>query len=131
MPVHQTTKLFMRKILIVLTIALSVFYLQGCYYDKADLVYPKSDCDTTGMTYTSDIQSIITTRCSGCHNGTASISGVDLMNYQQLKLRADNGVLLDRITTTDMSKLMPQGGPRLPDCEINKIKAWMNRNSPN
>lgn len=120
----------MRKCLSLVILIAVIINLPGCYYDKEDLVYPKSTCDTLNMTYTKDIQSIITVNCSGCHTGNVA-TGVNLGTYAGLRTRADNGRLLDRITTTDPNRLMPKGGPRLPECEISKIKAWINRGAPN
>lgn len=119
----------MRKIVGVIIMAVTILFFNGCYYDKDDLVYPKSTCDTANMTYTKDIQNIIATNCSSCHTGNIS-SGFNLGNYDDLKEHADDGDLMDRITTNDITRRMPQGG-KLSDCDINKIKAWVDRNTPN
>ena len=62
----------MKKRLATALIVLSMISFQSCYYDKAELVYPDTTaCTTTGMTYTTNIQSIIQTNCYSCHAGTA------------------------------------------------------------
>lgn len=122
----------MKKILSLIMIAFVIAAFQGCYYDKAELVYPTQNCDTTNMKYTTGIQNIIHAHCDVCHAGSASGSfGINLDSYGDLKAWADNGTLLDRVTSTDPAVMMPKGGPRLSDCEINKIKAWINNASPN
>ena len=123
----------MRRILTVITITILVAGFSGCYYDKEEIVYAgnASTCDTTNIKYNSAVQSIIQQRCYSCHAGTASGSlGINLDSYAELKVSADNGELLRRITTTDPSELMPKGGPRLSDCEISKISNWVNNGSP-
>src|SRR4051794_13278158 len=113
----------MKKFLIIAAIISVIAVFQGCHYDKADIVYPKTTCDTTNITYATSIHSILEANCYRCHSGTAEASGgIGLDNLSLLKLEAANGELLGRITSTDPSVMMPQGGPRLTDCDINKIK---------
>ena len=124
----------MKKILsYIFAGSLTAIGFTSCYYDKAELVYPQvAACDTVNMTYTKDVQSIIQSRCYSCHAGTASGSfGINLDSYNDLKTYATNGELLHRITTNDPSELMPKGGPKLSNCEISKINAWIQKGSPN
>ncbi len=124
----------MKKILSAVLIIVSVFAFQGCYYDKEELVYPPNTntCDTLGMTYTKDIRSIMVANCNSCHAAPAGAGGgIVLDNYAQLKLYADAGNLVNRLITTDASLLMPKGGPKLSDCNIAKIQAWVNAGAPN
>jgi cytochrome c553 len=122
----------MKKVIIVLIVIISIATVfSGCYYDKADLVYPKTSCDTTNMTYTTSIRSIISTNCNVCHGGTAAgAQGIKLDSYSALKGQGSTGELMRRLTTTDPIKMMPQGGPRLSDCDIAKINWWVNHGSP-
>lgn len=120
----------MRKFVSIIIIVVVISSINGCYYDKEDLVYPKTSCDTTNITYSKDIQSIVNTNCSSCHTGIAT-SGFDFSSYDEFKEHAMDGDVMDRITTNDVTRRMPQGGPKLSDCDINKIRAWINRNYPN
>ena len=121
----------MRKILNLVIVFVVIAAFQGCYYDKAELVYPTSGCDTVNMKYTTTIQSIIQSNCNVCHAGTASgANGIKLDSYTELKAKATSGILLNRITSTDPSIMMPKGGPRLSDCDINKFRAWINNGTP-
>ena len=54
--------------------ALLVFFISGCYYDKAELTYPATatTCDTTAVKYSVDMVSIMNTNCNSCHGGTES-----------------------------------------------------------
>lgn len=119
----------MKATIAILTIII-IAASSGCYYDKKELVAPATTCDTANMTYTGNIESIIQARCYSCHQGSSSISGFPLDSYDNLKEHVDDGDVVRLITSTDPSEMMPQGGPRLPDCEIAKIVAWVNAGAP-
>jgi hypothetical protein len=130
---RNTQQLIMKRITGFVAVAMVVVLFTGCFYDKEELVYPRTTpvtCDTANMTFNTTILPLINARCTNCHTGTAT-SGFNFTNYQLLKSRATNGTLMTRLTTTDISKLMPQGGPKLTDCEIAKFRAWVNRGAPN
>jgi cytochrome c5 len=90
-------------------------------------------CDTTGMTFSSDIKPILQNTCYGCHSNanSAAGSGVKLEDHADLKQHADDGDLLGAITHQAGFPAMPKGGAKLSECNINKIKAWVNRGAPN
>lgn len=124
----------MKKILSAALITVSIFTFQSCYYDKEELVYPTNTntCDTVGMTYSKDIQPIMVSYCNSCHAAPAGAGGgIVLDNYAQLKLYTGGGNLVNRLITTDASLLMPKGGPKLSDCNIAKVNAWVNAGAPN
>jgi hypothetical protein len=124
----------MKKITAIVSLCIAVVIFQGCFYDKEELVYPQSttpaNCDTANMKFSTTISALIQARCSNCHTGAAT-SGFNFTTYNPLKARATSGVLMDRLTTSDPTKLMPQGGPKLPACEIEKFRAWVNAGAPN
>lgn len=124
----------MKKILIPILFFVCLMALQSCYYDKAEQVYPikSNTCDTSAMTYTTHVQPIIQNYCYSCHAGAASAgAGIVLDSYLSLKAFVPSGSLVNRLVTTDPSILMPKGGPKLSDCDISKIKAWINAGAPN
>ncbi len=122
----------MKNLLTILIVIITTGSISGCYYDKAELLYPSASCDTSSVTYSAKIQNIIQTNCYSCHADSAIGSfGINLDSYANLKLYAENGELMNRITTTDPSIMMPKGGPKLADCDINKIRAWINNGTPN
>ena len=107
----------------------------GCYYDKESLVYPStggSSCDTTNITLSGDLNTILTASCFSCHSGTANLGGgIQLDQYTVIKAYADNGQLLSAITQDGSVPPMPQSGGKLSDCNINKFRAWINSGTPN
>lgn len=83
-------------------------------------------CDTVNMKYAANVLPIIQGNCYSCHgNGNVS-GGVSLDSYDKLKTQAASGKLLAVITHAAGVPPMPQGG-KLSDCDINKIRSWINR----
>ncbi len=117
-------------------IAISVSYMFcGCYYDKADQVYPSVNCDTTVVRYSVEITTILDASCKSCHEGSNSISGIDLYDHATIqRLALDGkfiyGTLLSAVKHEGGASPMPQGDPKLPECDINKIAAWVHRGAP-
>ena len=83
------------------------------------------------VTYNETIKPIITQNCIMCHS-QPPITGVpmSLTTYDNLKDAVLNRGLIDRISSTDPAFLMPSGGPRLPQSQINLIIAWKDANFP-
>ncbi len=89
-------------------------------------------CDTTAVTFSQDIFPIIQNKCLGCH-GANSINGnppVKLDTYTNIKLEVDNGRFLGSITGDPNYVKMPPSSSLL-QCEIDKIKKWINNGAPN
>jgi hypothetical protein len=110
-----------------------MFSLSKCYYDNEEELtqnFNKPDCETAVMSYEFDIKNIIESNCavSGCHVAPINQNGLDLSQFADVKLIAENGSLVNRIT--GVGNIMPQSGP-LPPCEIDKITAWVNQGNLN
>lgn len=89
-------------------------------------------CVTTNMKYSTDIAPIIQANCFSCHsNATSTVSGFSLEGHSNLKAKADQGRLLGAITHAAGFSAMPQGGSKLSDCNINRIRAWIEAGAPN
>lgn len=90
-----------------------------------------SDCNTSNITFSGTIAGIIQNNCQGCHSGTSPQAGILLTNYTQIKTQADNGKLLGTINHQNGFVAMPYNLPKLSDCNISKITAWVNSGAPN
>jgi len=90
-------------------------------------------CKTDSMSYTSDVVPILQSYCYSCHgNGnTGGSGGINLDGYTNLKPYADNGKLVGNITHAPGFVPMPYGQPKMPDCEINQIVAWVSQGTQN
>ncbi|HYH14250.1 MAG TPA: hypothetical protein VD794_03460 [Flavisolibacter sp.] len=89
-------------------------------------------CNTSDMKFSADIVPILQSNCYACHsNANQSISGINLEGYSNVKARVDDGRLVGAITHASGFSPMPQGGSKLSDCNINKIKSWVASGAPN
>lgn len=105
----------------------------SCYYDNEEDVYPfdpDQSCDTLNMSFTNNIKPILDNNCVSCHPTSNPSGGVILDSYNQVKIVADNGKLWGSVNHESGYSPMPQGGGKLGDCDLNKIKAWINDGSP-
>ena|ERR1700712_2806102 len=114
-------------------ILLFIIYLlqSGCYYDKHDLLNPgASVCDTAIVTYSGSVNPIITANCTGCHSGANAPLNIKLDIYQGVSVQALNGRILGAITQSPGFSPMPKNGTKLSDCNIAKIKKWIEAGAP-
>lgn len=125
----------MKPVLIILLSIFSLSFFEGCYYDKADLLYPlgKTPCDTTVMAkFSSEVMPVMNASCntSGCHNTAAASGGIILDTYAGVKTQALNGRLMGSINQTGAYSAMPKGAAKLSSCTIIKIQQWINSGVP-
>lgn len=121
----------MRKVLVLQVIAMLGLLSPGCYYDKEELLYPDTGCDTAQVTFTGTIAPLISNQCKVCHSAAVASGGVALETHAQVKTWVDNGRLLSAIKHAPGVQPMPKGAPKLDACTINKIQTWANSGSPN
>jgi hypothetical protein len=121
------------KLMISLIFAIAVAY--SCVYQNEKDLYPEFDttCDTTNITFSSSVKPVLQENCLSCHgNNTASSLGgnIKLEDYQDVKLRADDGSLLGTISHESGYSPVPRGASKLDDCKILIVTIWVNSNSP-
>lgn len=118
---------------IVMALALSV--QTGCYYDNEEDLYPFTGvCDTSSVSLSGIVKPILQGNCYACHNASAAAAsgaGINLEDYNSLKGWADNGKLFCSVDHGNGCSQMPKGGGRLQQCDIDKIKAWVDRGALN
>lgn len=110
----------------MITCAVSV---SSCYYDKEDLLYGGNNgpcTDTTGtISYTQKVVPMLQQYCYSCHTGNFP-SGNKLMGtYAADKIMAQNGSLYGTINHSAGFSPMPQGMPKMSNCQIATIKKWI------
>lgn len=89
------------------------------------------NCDTTNVTYTNVVEVIMQTNCTGCHSATNASGGIKLDTYTDVKSTITSGRFYGSIIQSSGFKPMPPGGSKLTDCNIKKIKTWINNGSLN
>jgi hypothetical protein len=88
-------------------------------------------CDTTNITFNGIILPLVQGTCMGCHSGTNPSGQIDLSNYQNIALQAYNGKLLGTLNRETGYSPMPKGGNKLPDCQIDQIRIWIQNGALN
>ncbi|MAZ96632.1 MAG: hypothetical protein CMP53_03815 [Flavobacteriales bacterium] len=82
-------------------------------------------CDTSAVSFSQDIKSIIGQNCEGCHNGASASGGLNLAGHQNIQSAALSGSIMDRVQRPLSDPLsMPPNGP-LSDCDQKKLTAWI------
>lgn len=113
---------------------LLTFIFTSCEWKSEEETTPSTDCDTSQVTLSGTVKPILTTNCYACHSAQSSSSfgaGINLEDYQSLKVRADGGSLLGSVSHTSGFSPMPKGASKISACDISKIEAWINNGAPN
>jgi mono/diheme cytochrome c family protein len=111
--------------LLIPALVLLMFSTPGCYYDKAEVLYPSTACDTANVTFGASVTPVLSSNCVACHGGASPSAGIRLDTYAGVKLQADNGRLLGAITHGTSFSPMPKNANKLSDCNIAKIRLWI------
>jgi len=115
----------------VYSLVLSVFLLSlaaACTSDSDEEVTPQpqpQQCNTENVAFASTVKPILSANCYSCHSTAVATNGIVLDTYAGVKKQADNGSLVGAISHAAGFKPMPQGGAKLSDCNIAKIKKWV------
>jgi hypothetical protein len=125
----------MKRTIINLTI-FSAFMLifVSCYYDSEEALYPQlsTSCDTTNVTYSTTIVSVLNNNCYSCHsNKTAASYGnnIHLENYNDVVGNIDR--VLGSVKHTTGFSDMPKNGGKIKDCSITQLDIWVRSGMPN
>ncbi|MGA0246456.1 MAG: hypothetical protein ACO3JZ_07210 [Schleiferiaceae bacterium] len=116
------------KLFPTLAFVLFALSVSSCYYDNYDDIYgAETVCDTSAVSFSQDIKSIIGQNCEGCHNGASASGGLNLAGHQNIQAAALSGSIMDRVRRPLSDPLsMPPNGP-LSDCNQKKLTAWINQ----
>lgn len=106
--------------------------LSSCWYDNEEDLFGTVDCITSNMSYTNDVVPILSgNSCISCHNNSLSSGGINLDDYELVKTQALNGKLYGAINHDIGFMAMPQGTTKIEQCQIDKIKAWIDQGTLN
>lgn len=115
------------KSIMIIGLAMALM-LQSCYYDNKEDVYQffeDATCDTTAVSHINDIVPIMDQYCLVCHNDVQADGNVNLSGYDNLKIYAENGSLYGSVIHQAGYSPMPSAGQLIPQCDQDKIKAWI------
>lgn len=116
----------------LLIVIICLIIAASCKYNvKEELYGVPPPCDTTNVTYSSTIVGIINTyTCLSCHSGGTPIGGFSLEDYSHVKAKVDQGRLFGAINHSPGFTPMPNGLAKMNQCDINKVKAWIDAGAP-
>jgi hypothetical protein len=121
----------MKEHRIIKALVIGMAFLTSCYYDVEENLYPVNDCSTQNMSYQANIAPILERNCYACHSAAANTANVTLEGHSELIKHVNNGRLLGAINHQPGFKPMPQGAPKLKDCDIAQIEQWVADGAPN
>lgn len=109
---------------------LANLFIVGCEYNSEEDLYGIPNCSTNDVTYSGDVLPILDNNCFGCHAIGVNSGGVTLEGYDNVKPYVNSGQLLGAIQHDPDFAPMPDGAPQLPDCDIAKVKQWIDDGAP-
>jgi len=125
----------MKTILSLLVIVVCLVFLNSCYYDKEELLYGLANgpcTDTTAtVSYGQKVLPVLQQFCYSCHTGNFPSGNIIMGTYSSDKVIAQNGKLYGSINHASGYSPMPQGSPKLNNCQIAAIKKWIDIGIPN
>ena len=119
----------MKRLFISLAaIAIFLLFFVSCYYDNEEALYPSisSACDTTNVTFSGTITTILSNNCYSCHsNKTAASNGnsIALENYADVV--TNNVAISQSINQTGSLPPMPKNGGKIKPCSITQFDIWV------
>ena len=106
-----------------------LLFLNSCTWENEEEYFDVEQCDTTNLTY-NDVESIFRINCAVCHYPEATpVEEIILDNYENIVSAINTGRVLPAINHEGPVD-MPRGQPKLPECTINQIEAWVNNGMP-
>jgi hypothetical protein len=120
------------KILLAAIVAgVFLLYAPGCVKHNA-VELSAGGCDTSNVSYSTQVVAVLENNCYTCHKGAGASSGVDFSSYDAFKGWAGSTpYLIGDITHTPGYTPMPYGLPKLSDCDVNTILAWIHQGMQN
>lgn len=110
--------------IVALAIAFACDYKKGLLPKKAEPI-PVNACDS--IKYTKGIKTIVDNACVSCHSGPFGSGGVDLTTYTNVKAKATDGRIKDRITNTNNP--MPPFG-LMSQSKVDSLLCWIDKGGP-
>ncbi len=120
-------------ILPLLAVGMVLCYCSCVKNNKEDLLAQQGLCDTSSISFATDIRPIIDGQCAtaGCHNATTMAAGYDLETFSNLQTAALGSRFLGTIRHENGFAKMPKNLGQLDDCSIQKIVSWVNNGAQN
>jgi len=124
-------KRFLPLVILLLICAFLVVSFTGCSKESEDKL--AALCDTTAVKYSTGVVPILQNNCYPCHGASSNSGsgGIILEGYNNIKVYVNQGYVVGNVTHAPGFVGMPYGLPKLPDCEVNTIVAWVHQGALN
>jgi len=113
---------------------IGVFFLLSlgaCSWESQDEFYPPPElCDTLEVSFSEDVQPMLSQHCWACHsdaNAPSFGNGMALESHADVAQRIP--LIVSVINHEDGVPQMPRGSAKLDTCSIATFEAWMNQGS--
>ncbi len=125
-------KIYLPMFFIICSILL---FAIACEKTSEDKINPQADnsCDTINIKYSVNIVPILSDNCYRCHGAGSNTGsgGIVLEGYDNLLPYILDQKFFGNITHAPGFIPMPFDGGKLSDCDINKIRSWLDRGAIN
>lgn len=100
--------------------------------------HPTTVCDTTTVSYTADVQPILSANCYSCHSAAVATSGLDLETFTTLKAYLQYGFRGDGVYGSKLYHCIAHASLAQPmpptyvldSCSLAKIARWIHTGAP-
>jgi len=113
----------------------SIFILTfvSCYYDSEEALYPElsTSFDTTNVTFSGTIVTILSNNCWSCHSNQMAASqgnNIHLEDYNDVVTYSLN--IIGAINHNPGFPPMPKNGGKLKSCSITQFEIWVSNGTP-
>lgn len=103
----------------------------SCSFDKEEEIFAHEVCEPENITFSGFVKPLIDSKCIACHNSVNPSGNVNLESFNSLKPHIENGKFLGSINHSPGFSPMPKGGTKLSDCDISKVKSWIDEGFAN
>jgi hypothetical protein len=121
-----------KKIFWIVVPLLAIILLPACIWDNLEELYPdNANCDTTSVSFSTDIIPILSNNCFSCHSNLNAPSfggGLSFEDHQDVAGNSDR--IIGAINHNEGFLAMPRDGDKLNPCSINLVEAWVNSGAP-
>lgn len=120
-----------RLLLSASIIAIFVFSFVSCYYDNEEALYPSlnSSCDTSNVTFSGTILTVLNNNCYSCHSNANAVFGGGIHLQSFADVAANSGKIIPAVNRTGSFPMPPAG--KLDNCSINQLKIWVRNGTQN
>lgn len=119
------------KILYLIPAFLAIILINSsCTFESEEDLAEQTFCDTTDIVY-SDLTHVFTDICANCHNSSSTFQeGIVMDSYENVVSSINSGPVWEAINHEAGVTPMPYQQEKLPECDLKKIKAWIDNGMP-